>query len=98
MARGDSMAGLLSDIWKCLGLSRLQSVSLCLAGGPQPELWVVRLVGVSSKLTQRWRLVCRNLLGSALGVMTCGREGNGAGLGRRETGLRCRLTKGSSNF
>lgn len=32
MASSDSVAGLLSEVWKCLGLLRFPSVSLCLAG------------------------------------------------------------------
>lgn len=81
MTRGDSMAGLLYDIWKCLGLLRLQSVSLCLVWGPKPELWVVLLVGVSSNLTQRWKLVCRKFMREFFGGHHMWKGGKGSRTG-----------------
>lgn len=66
MASSDSVAGLLSEVWKCLGLLRFP-LCLCVLQGSKPELWVVLLVGVSRKLTQRWRVVCRKVLRECFG-------------------------------
>lgn len=38
-----------------------------LAWRPKPELWVVLLAGVSSKMTQRWTLVCGKFIRECFG-------------------------------